>query len=78
MFAKRVAIVTGGGSGIGRAVAVVLAKEMASVVIADINLNEAEETKRLIDNLSDSKHLAIECDVSQKQSVSDLFEVISS
>lgn len=36
-FSEKVAIVTGAGSGIGRAIAISLAKEGAKVVVADIN-----------------------------------------
>ena len=77
MFANRIAVVTGGGSGIGRAVAQRLAKERASVVIADQNLNGAKETKQLIDgNSSDAKHIAVECDVSRMDSVKNLFHTL--
>jgi len=41
-------IVTGGGSGIGRATCVVAAHEGANVAIADINRAMAEETARLV------------------------------
>jgi NAD(P)-dependent dehydrogenase (short-subunit alcohol dehydrogenase family) len=44
----RVAIVTGGGSGIGRAAARFLAREGASVVIADINAATGEDTAGLL------------------------------
>jgi len=44
----RVAIVTGAGSGIGRAGALIMAREGAHVVVADINLANAEETVGLI------------------------------
>ncbi|MGO4199617.1 SDR family NAD(P)-dependent oxidoreductase [Rhizobium sp. YAF28] len=44
----RVAIVTGAGSGIGRAGAQIMAREGAHVVVADINFANAEETVGLI------------------------------
>ena len=42
-------IVTGGGHGIGRGYCIGLAKEGAKVVVADIDLAAAEETKSLIE-----------------------------
>ncbi|MEW5817727.1 MAG: SDR family NAD(P)-dependent oxidoreductase [Spirochaetota bacterium] len=45
----RVAIVTGGGQGIGRAIARRFATEGASVMIADINAESAQSTLGLID-----------------------------
>ena len=41
-------IVTGGASGIGRATAVLAAKEGADVAVADINLSAAEETAEMV------------------------------
>jgi 3-oxoacyl-[acyl-carrier protein] reductase len=40
----KVALVTGGAQGIGRAIGLVLAREGAKVVVSDINLEKAEET----------------------------------
>lgn len=45
---NKVALVSGAGSGIGRAIAITYANEGAKVVVADINLEHAEETVQLI------------------------------
>ena len=45
----RIAIVTGGASGIGRATAVRFAQEGAAVCVADLNLGAATETVRTIE-----------------------------
>jgi NAD(P)-dependent dehydrogenase (short-subunit alcohol dehydrogenase family) len=47
-FAGKVAVVTGGGSGIGRALALGLARDGARVVVADVDEADAAETVRLM------------------------------
>jgi NAD(P)-dependent dehydrogenase (short-subunit alcohol dehydrogenase family) len=47
-FEGRVALVTGGGSGIGRATALALAREGAQVVIGNRNVQRGEETVAMI------------------------------
>ena len=42
-FSRKIALVVGGASGIGRDVAVQLAKRGAHVVVADLNLDAAQE-----------------------------------
>lgn len=64
----KVAIVTGGASGIGKAIAMALSRERASVVIADINLSGAEETVEEIKTLG-SEAIAIKTDVSKSEEV---------
>jgi len=48
LLENKVAFVSGGGSGIGRAVAKAYAREGAKVVVADINVEHGEETVKMI------------------------------
>ena len=45
---QKAAVVTGGGSGIGRATAVALAKEGVKVAVADLRAKEGEDTVHLV------------------------------
>ncbi|EFV11959.2 SDR family NAD(P)-dependent oxidoreductase [Segniliparus rugosus] len=48
-FAGKVAVVTGAGSGIGRALSVELARRGAKLAISDIDVDGLAETKRLVE-----------------------------
>lgn len=69
----KVALVTGAGSGIGRATAELFAVHGAFVVVADKNLDTAKETLELIKK-SGEKGLALEVDISQEDQVKSLIE----
>ena len=69
----RISIITGSASGIGRASAVEFAKEGALVVVADINLEGAEETARQIKSAGGAA-LAVKTDVSDPESVQALVD----
>jgi 3-oxoacyl-[acyl-carrier protein] reductase len=63
LLAGNVAIVTGGGQGIGQAFSLGLAKEGCKVVVADVNLENAQKTVQLINDMS-SEAVAVKTDVS--------------
>jgi len=69
----RTAVITGSGSGIGRAAAIEFAREGASVVVADINLAGALETAQRIHQMAGKAH-AVEADVANPESVRNLVQ----
>ncbi|HAF68582.1 MAG TPA: short-chain dehydrogenase [Acidimicrobiaceae bacterium] len=68
---NKVAIVTGGGSGIGEATSVRFSKEGAAVVVADTRLRKAEAVASQI-NEEGGHAIAIEVDVAVSESVEAL------
>ncbi|MFP3888284.1 SDR family oxidoreductase [Priestia filamentosa] len=73
----RVAIVTGSGSkkGIGRTIALTLAKQGASVVVADLNADGIQDTVQTIQN-EGGKALGVELNVTSKESVDTMVETV--
>ncbi len=68
LFARKVAFVTGEGTGIGRAAALAFAREGASVVVADVSEQGNQETARMIEEAG-GRTLAVRCDVSRTEDV---------
>lgn len=64
----KIAIVTGGGQGIGRAIALTFAKEGAHVAVADKNISTAEQVASEI-NGAGGRAIAVEVDVSDEGQV---------
>ncbi len=67
----RIAVITGAGSGVGRASALRFAEEGASVVCADIDLDRVKETVSLVE-AAGGVALAERCDVAQDADVASL------
>ena len=74
-FRKKVAVITGAGSGIGRYLAVLLAKDGSDVCVCDVNEETLDETVAMLRkyNVSVSSHIL---DVSNKQSIDELPEKV--
>jgi len=66
-FQGRVALVTGGGSGIGQGIARGFAREGASVAVADIDLDRAQATVESLK--AEGRSLAVRVDVANSESV---------
>ena len=72
----KVAIVTGAGSGMGKAIAILYAKEGSKVVASDINLETVEETIKEIESKGGQAE-AVRADVSSEEDIKEMFRVAS-
>lgn len=73
------AVVTGAGSGIGRAIAIRLAREGARVTILELSERDGENAAAAIRQFAGKESaLAVQCDVSDAQSVRRAFSEITS
>ena len=72
-MADKVALVTGGSSGIGRATALAMAGGGAKVAVADVNVEGGDETVRMIVD-GGGEALFVEADVSKAEDVQALVD----
>jgi len=74
-FSGKTVVVTGGGSGIGQAIAVRLASEKAEVVVLELSADSTRETLGKIEALGGTAR-AVACDMSDTESVRSAFGTI--
>ena len=71
----KVAVVTGAGQGIGRAIALRLAAAGASIALVDLNLSAVEEvSQEILDLEGEGKSIAIRTDISKSDQVYSMIE----
>lgn len=73
-FQGKTILITGAASGIGRATALIFAREDANVVCADINEDGVKETAQQV-NAIGSQALALTIDVSKRAAVNDMVQL---
>ncbi|MDF2956497.1 MAG: NAD-dependent dehydrogenase [Candidatus Alkanophagales archaeon MCA70_species_1] len=72
----KVAIVTGAGRGIGRADAILLAKEGAKVCVNDIDVDAAEAVAKEINDMG-GEAMAYACDITKFNEVKDMMKAVA-
>lgn len=72
-LAGKVALVTGGGSGIGESVSLLMARNGAKVVVVDVNMDQCEKT---VESIKEEKGtaIALKANVSLEKEVKDVFD----
>lgn len=74
LFADKVALITGGGSGIGRALGQELARRGATVILADVNRDMVDDAARSIGEERSGNVVGVHLDVAKFEDVKGLID----
>jgi NADP-dependent 3-hydroxy acid dehydrogenase YdfG len=75
-FKDKIVVITGAGSGIGRALAMAFAQQGAKLALNDFQASSLQETQRLLEEKSTQKAFCSVFDVSNKESVFAFAEAV--
>lgn len=78
ILTDRIALVTGGAQGLGAAICLRLAREGCPVVVADLNLGQAEQTALAVANETGRRALALPVNVADEAQVRDMVDTVVS
>ena len=74
LLLDRIALVTGGGQGLGQAICLRLAQEGCHVAVADLNEQTCADTAALIQRETDRRAIAIKVDVTKEDQVAAMVD----
>jgi len=75
LLKDKVAIVTGGAQGIGKAICEIFSYEGADVVLADVNIGKAKQTAKIISDKTGRKCIPVKVDISRKPEIDKMVDM---